>query len=211
MFMNQNSHNMPIQPQNMNMGGGFYDKKPNESPQISNEILDMLTQILSKESGEQQPNANNETEKQENEHFWSGFITRNKQHRVGVDATLISGEEISLVEYNLNISLRTFYDEVFKKKSKAVAIFTPSNETQNSIFLDYINYFNEKKRVGVVPIRNFYIYLLPPGEESKKIYPEIKELQILGVFVDINAPNIDQQPGSVDISSNFSLKSLHYF
>lgn len=209
--MNQNSQNMANQPPNINMGGGFYDKKTNESPQLSNEILDMLTQLLSKESAEQQPNANIEAEKQENEHFWSGFITRNKQHRVGVDATLISGEEISLVEYNLNISLRTMYEEVFKKKSKAVAIFTPSNETQNNIFLDYINYFNEKQRVGVVTIRNYLIYLLPPGEESKKIYPEIKELQILGVFVDVNAPNIDQQLGSYDISSNFNGKILIIF
>lgn len=193
--MNSNNNGPPP---NQNMG--FYDKKVNESPQISNEILDMLTQILAKESGDQAQNNILEPEKAENEHFWSGFITRNKQHRVGVDATLISGEEISLIEYNLNISLRTVYEEVLKKKPKAVAIFTPSNETQNTIFLDYINYFNEKQRAGVVTIRNFYLYLLPPGEEAKKIYSEIKELQILGVFTDINAPNNDQQPGIVEIS-----------
>ena len=77
---------------------------------------------------------------------------------------------------------------MLKKKPKGVAIFTPSNETQNNIFVDYINYFNEKQRAGVVTIRNYLLYLLPPGEESKKIF-EIKDLQILGVFADINAPN----------------------
>ena len=164
--------------------------QPQQSPQMSNEILDILTQILSKEQQAELHPPAQEPEKIETEHFWSGFITRNKQHRVGVDATLVSGEEISLVEYNLNISHRTVYEEVLKKKPKAVAVFTPSNETQNNIFADYITYFNEKQRAGVVNIRNYLLYLLPPGEESKKIH-EVKDLQILGVFADINATNIE--------------------
>ena len=202
-------NNMPPQLAHNN---SMYDKKlahnmmsHNESQQqptqMSNEIsvLDMLTQILSKESVE--PHSQ-EPENKETEHFWSGFITRNKQHRVGVDATLVSGEEISLVEYNLNISHRTVYDEVLKKKPKAVAVFTPSNETQNNIFVDYINYFNEKQRAGVVTIRNYLLYLLPPGDESKKIH-EIKDLQILGVFADINAPNNDGN--NMEISGEFHM------
>ncbi len=187
-YYNMNNNNaVPLHPQKPTHMMGPPDGLQQQPPQMSSEILDMLTQILSKESVE--PHAP-EIETKETEHFWSGFITRNKQHRVGVDATLVSGEEISLVEYNLNISHRTVYDEVLKKKPKAIAVFTPSNETQNNIFVDYINYFNEKQRAGVVTIRNYLLYLLPPGEESRKIH-EIKDLQMLGVFADINAPNND--------------------
>jgi hypothetical protein len=44
------------------------------------------------------------------------FITRNKQHRVGVDAYIVQGEhnEQYLCEYNLNISHRTNYEDVEK-------------------------------------------------------------------------------------------------
>lgn len=182
--------------------------QPQQSPQMSNEILDILTQILSKEQQAELHHPAPEPEKIETEHFWSGFITRNKQHRVGVDATLVSGEEISLVEYNLNISHRTVYEEVLKKKPKAVAVFTPSNETQNNIFADYITYFNEKQRAGVVNIRNYLLYLLPPGEESKKIH-EVKDLQILGVFADINATNIETA-ANIEISGFYLFCLLKY-
>ena len=182
--------------------------QPQQSPQMSNEILDILTQILSKEQQAELHPPAPEPEKIETEHFWSGFITRNKQHRVGVDATLVSGDEISLVEYNLNISHRTVYEEVLKKKPKAVAVFTPSNETQNNIFADYITYFNEKQRAGVVNIRNYLLYLLPPGEESKKIH-EVKDLQILGVFADINGTNIETT-ANIDISGILFIFYLKY-
>ena len=43
---------------------------PQQNPQMSSEILDMLTQILSKESAE---NHIQEPEKIETEHFWSGL------------------------------------------------------------------------------------------------------------------------------------------
>jgi hypothetical protein len=45
----------------------------------------------------------------EENHVWSGFITRNKSHRLGVDAYLVKGEpsESFVTDYNLNVSART--------------------------------------------------------------------------------------------------------
>lgn len=49
--------------------------------------------------------------------FYS-FITRNKQHRVGVDAynVLEENNDQYLCEYNLNVSHRTTFDDVEKHK-----------------------------------------------------------------------------------------------
>jgi len=41
--------------------------------------------------------------------FWSGFITKSKKNRVGVDAHLIYGKDIALSDYNLNINFRTTF------------------------------------------------------------------------------------------------------
>jgi hypothetical protein len=42
------------------------------------------------------------------------FITRNKQHRVGVDAYNVKGDknDTFLTDHNLNVSHRTTYDDV---------------------------------------------------------------------------------------------------
>ncbi len=47
------------------------------------------------------------------------FITRNKQHRVGVDAYRVSGivDEKYLEVYNLNVSHRATMDEVKRKRT----------------------------------------------------------------------------------------------
>lgn len=81
---------------------------------------------------------------------WSGFITRNKQNRVGVDAYLISGDVAEFfTDYNLNISHRTSLDELSKIGPAILGIvaFTSQNETQNSLFNTYLDYFAKKQRV----------------------------------------------------------------
>jgi len=84
------------------------------------------------------------------EQVWSGFITRSKQHRVGVDAYLVSGKVNELlIDYNLNVSHRTTLEEANKVSSAivGVAAFTSQNETQNAMFDNYLEYFGSKERV----------------------------------------------------------------
>ena len=85
------------------------------------------------------------------DHVWSGFITRNKKHRVGVDAYLAWGDVAELLtDYNLNISHRTALEEARRISSavQGVVAFTSQNETQNDIFDSYIDYFASKERVS---------------------------------------------------------------
>lgn len=66
-------------------------------------------------------------------HIWSGFVTRNKQHRVCVDAYTVSGENndtyLTDHDHNLNISHRTNYEDVTHHKVQGVVVFVPQNET----------------------------------------------------------------------------------
>ena len=84
------------------------------------------------------------------EQVWSGFLTRSKQHRVGVDAYSVSGNVSELLaDYNLNVSHRTTLEEAVKAGPAVVGVaaFTSQNETQNSMFKNYIDYFSTKERV----------------------------------------------------------------
>jgi fibrillarin-like rRNA methylase len=63
--------------------------------------------------------------------------------------------------------------------------FVASNETQAGLFNDYVKYFLEKGRAGVVSLKKHCLYILPPCEEAFKIR-KFNEKEMLGVFVDIN-------------------------
>jgi hypothetical protein len=181
---------------------GSVEKKPDEQQKASSfGLLDTLQDLLAQKNQQQQQQATKEPEKQvevqkvatpvaafdeENEPqtIWSGFITKNKQNRVGVDANLVSGDELILKDYfNLNISHRTLYEEVTKKDPKTIAVFVPANGTQLSLFEEYKKYFEEKQRAGVVTLKKNTLYLLPPCEEAYKIH-KIGQNEILGIFTD---------------------------
>lgn len=80
--------------------------------------------------------------------FWSGFITRNKLLRVGVDMKLIRqnklNKDVSLNEYHLNVSHRANFEEAFKKEPSALVVLTASNDINKEIFTEYVKYFKEK-------------------------------------------------------------------
>ena len=63
---------------------------------------------------------------------------------------MIKGQEVTIDEFNLNISHRTSIEEILKKNVQAITIFTPSNETQLEQFKEYIGYFAEKKKAGSI-------------------------------------------------------------
>ena len=158
-----------------------FPQQPNiKPPQQGKSLLDTLSNIL--KSSKPEENSNNNREEYEDQQFWSGFFTRSKKNRVGVDALHVSGEEIQIIEFNLNISFRICFDEILKKKHCSLVLFVPSNETQINIFQEYILYFKEKARAGVIPLEKHTLYVLPPCEESKR-YHHLRENQMLGVFV----------------------------
>jgi hypothetical protein len=117
--------------------------------------------------------------------LWSGFITKNKKDRVGVDAYQIRNEcnDFFTAEYNLNVSHRSQFDDIMKRPIIGIVAFSPQNETQCDSFNEYISYFNEKQRVGVVNMRSGnMLYIVPPCDFSRKFYQNPKK-HLLGIFV----------------------------
>jgi hypothetical protein len=65
----------------------------------------------------------------------------------------------------MNISLRTAIEDVFtKREAVAYIVLGPSNEVDNQSFEEYIKYFKEKERAGVIQTLEYYIYVLPKCE-----------------------------------------------
>ena len=64
--------------------------------------------------------------------IWSGFMTRNKTRKVGIDLSLVKGEEdlIPASIYHLNITHRVKLSEISKYEVLSLVLFEPSNETQ---------------------------------------------------------------------------------
>ena len=132
--------------------------------------------------------------------LWSGFLTKNKKDKVCVDAYQIRHEcsHFFTSEFNLNVSHRTQFEEIMKRPIIGVIAFSPQNETQCENFLDYINYFQEKDRAGVVNFKSqATMYIVPPGEFSRKFYQNPKR-HLLGIFVD----------SSVDIEKYVDMNQL---
>jgi RNA recognition motif-containing protein len=117
---------------------------------------------------------------------WSGFMTRSKNYRVGIDATLVQGSEDCFPPtlYHVNISHRVQISEITKFYILGLVTIEASNETQQEIFDGYLKYFSEKQRAGYIPMKSSVLYICPPIDEIKNIYNNIKDTQLLGVFVD---------------------------
>jgi RNA recognition motif-containing protein len=117
---------------------------------------------------------------------WSGFMTRSKKCRVGIDATLVQGNDDCFPSslYHINISHRVQLSEITKYFIIALVTIEASNETQQELFDGYLKYFSSKERAGYISMKTSVLYICPPIHEAKKLYPEIKDTQLLGVFLD---------------------------
>ena len=117
--------------------------------------------------------------------IWSGFLTKNKQDRIGVDFYQIRGnisENFNSESY-LNVSHRTQYDEIMKRPYLGIVAISPQNVTQCETFKKYVDYFSEKQRAGVINFKNCYtLYILPPSDFSRKFYQNPKK-HLLGILV----------------------------
>ena len=179
----------------------------------ANEVKDVLTEVLrelkkssnDKGTGNSNTSSNREDDlslikseadinfekeyslEEENlKNIWSGFLTKNKKDRISVDVYQIRGniDEYFNSEGYLNVSHKTNYDEMMKRQILGIIAISPQNVTQCEIFEDYLSYFNERQRVGVINFKSKYIlYIMPPCEFSRKFYQNPKK-HLLGILVD---------------------------
>lgn len=117
---------------------------------------------------------------------WSGFMSRTKKPRVGVDAILLSGSEACIPAnlHHLSISHRVPWSELDKHKVLALMALEASNETYQDSFNEYAHYFAEKERAGYIMLKNLIVYLVPPGTQAQKMTEKLKDMQMLAVFAD---------------------------
>ena len=64
-----------------------------------------------------------------------------------------------------------------------VVAFIPDNQTQIELFEEYIQYFKQKGRVGLVYLEKGIMFLMPPCEQSSKYFTSDR-LHMVGVFGD---------------------------
>ena len=84
------------------------------------------------------------------------------------------------------MSHRTNLEDVERHECQGVVALIPQNDTQEKQFQEYIDYFTDKNRAGLCFLRNGVMFLLPPGETSKKYFKNEsgKSYYMIGVFGD---------------------------
>ena len=119
-------------------------------------------------------------------YIWNGYLTKNNKEKVNIDIFKIRGniDDNYFKGYHFNICNRIHYEEVLKKHLLGIVVISPNNITQKEIFDQYIKYFDEKRRCGVINLSEKYIlYLASPGDFSKKFYINPKK-HLLGLIID---------------------------
>ena len=159
-------------------------KKENENKTINSNDSE-ISSVHSSENNLNEFEKEYSLEEENLKNIWSGFLTKNKKERIGVDIYQIRGNIADNLgeEYNLNVSHRTTFEEVMKRPLLGIVAISPNNETQCEMFDEYIKYFEEKERAGVITIRNgFTLYVIAPCEFSRKFYQNPKK-HLLGLMI----------------------------
>ena len=73
--------------------------------------------------------------------------------------------------------------------------FVPDNPTQREVFEEYIQYFKQKGRVGLVYLEKGVMYLMPPSERTER-YFKSDRLHMIGIFGDQKAAAAQQAQSS---------------
>lgn len=171
-----------------------------KSKREKKKLLEMQAEAQNSKQKEDvaQPLSNVERQKV---YFWSGFLTKRKTERLGVDAYIIGGDEEfveNLLDAYLNISHRTSFDEVLSKTPISVIVFTPTNELMRKGYNDYVRYFKEKRIAGIVNhLKNkvhTLLYLVPCCEEFRHVAPLAEEGQLIGVITPFQKPSETEVP-----------------
>ncbi|CAG9314079.1 unnamed protein product [Blepharisma stoltei] len=115
--------------------------------------------------------------------IWSGFLSRSKRHKVGVDIYLIKGHfELPSSVYHLDIPFRSPFP--VSHRPLALLKLESSNNTQDDLFKTCIEYFSNKHRAGYIPLGKQGIYVIPYGNFAKSLCSDIGHNQMLGFVVD---------------------------
>ncbi|CAK60357.1 unnamed protein product (macronuclear) [Paramecium tetraurelia] len=120
--------------------------------------------------------------------FWSGYMNRGKQHRVGIDARMYSAaidrNKINL-PCNLEMSYLCSYQDAYQRAiqdQSAVLIFSPAQESDIPKFSEYLQYLRSKQRAGVIQTDLYSIYVIPPGVQEAQQICNINQQEMIAIY-----------------------------
>ncbi|CAD8138992.1 unnamed protein product [Paramecium pentaurelia] len=123
-----------------------------------------------------------------NNTFWSGYMNRGKQHRVGIDArlysTVIDAKKINL-PCNIEMSYICSYQDAYQKAiqdQSAILILSPAQELEIPKFEEYIQYLKSKQKAGVIQTETFCIYVIPPGVQEALQICNINQQEMIAIY-----------------------------
>lgn len=168
--------------------------------QVKTKTLDGQEELTPKDSSlENTPKRSNfdtdySLEEENLKSLWSGCITRMTKNKVLVDIHQIRNDcEEYLKVNNLNILHRISYEDIFRRPILGVVSISPSNETQIEAFDEYLQYFNDKQKAGVITLKNnVTMYVLPNNQYTRKVYINPKKFMI-GIIQNSNSDMSDTQ------------------
>ena len=117
--------------------------------------------------------------------IWSGFFSRSKANRVGVDAYVVKGMfKLKHAQYHIDIPYRTPFPHKELARTQALLVFEAENSTYQAAFQEYVTYFRSKDRVGYVPLSATHdLYLSPRSPAALELFPRLNAHQFLGIVV----------------------------
>lgn len=132
------------------------------------------------------------------ENVWIGFLQKLNKGRIKVDIYLIRGNlpDGIFKQYYLNIQNKATYEDIMKRNIISIMALSPSDVAQVEGFEEYIKYFSEKERAGVIYIDKYVLYIVSPGPFSRKFYLNPKH-HLLAILED----NSSKQKQYVDMDN----------
>uniref|UniRef100_A0A0G4GAP8 RRM domain-containing protein n=1 Tax=Chromera velia CCMP2878 TaxID=1169474 RepID=A0A0G4GAP8_9ALVE len=129
---------------------------------------------------------------------WEGNLTRSAKKKVRVVAKFVKGNVRRYLKQSelLNIAHRSSYEEVKKRYLLGVCVFECAEGQPEKGLTEYINYFREKERAGVVQGEGgLLINLVPPSVDlfsDVGPLPTSSSTYLLGVLATSTNPNGQQ-------------------
>lgn len=141
---------------------------------------------------------------------WSGFISK-KGEKIQCDCRQIWGPHYEL-PHHLNISHRMQYDEILKRKILAMFYMEASMDTEATRFNEFVEYFRDKQRIGVINIEHhnetpIQLILVPKGDIRDKIVKFNNNFLVIVSEQTANYPNYEEMMQSNFISPDQQMLS----
>lgn len=123
----------------------------------------------------------------EQEFFWTGFLTRLRKSQTGIDVFELIGDSKGVLDdyiFNIDIGLKIPMEDMASIDILSIVLIKPSNVTYIPKFREHMRYLIDKEACGVIShLDNYLLYIVPYSDYAKTLHAGIGVDEALGVFV----------------------------